>query len=256
MTAAPAAPSSSRASSRRGTRRARPRQRRRGSSEAERAFVKHFLTGQPGVRFNASQAVLAAGYRMTPHSAHVHGCKLLSRPSVQQLLESARRRADVTVDDVLQEWKRIAFSDLREAATWDEDGLRLIPSAALADDAAHALSEVIEHRTTRTTTRRTAPVGTPGTPGYVPPGEIETVTVEAQRRVKLHDKIAALTALSKFLGILKEREVPEAPPLFPKDFFAAVVLGDVNRIRAFLPAGDAAEPAIAVTAERVADADA
>ena len=177
--------------------------RRRGAAEAERAFVRHFLAGKPGVRFNAAQSVLAAGYRMRPHSAHVQGARLLSRASVVALMEQARRRQDISVDAVLEEWRRLAFSDLRDAAAWDAGGVRIKPSAELADDAARALEEVAEHTTRRITTRRTKAHGKPGEPGYVPEGEVETVTEERHTKVKLHDKVAALTALSKFLGILE-----------------------------------------------------
>ena len=45
--------------------------------------------------------------------------------------------------------------------------------------------------------------------------------------MKLHDKIAALVTLSKYLGLLKDRSDEPERPLFPKGFFAAIVTGDV-----------------------------
>jgi Terminase small subunit len=152
--------------------------RRRGAAEAERAFVRHFLAGKPGVRFNAAQSVLAAGYRMGRRSAHVQGARLLSRASVQRLIESAHRRQDIFADAVIAEWRRLAFSDLRELLTVDADGeVHVHPSAEWPEDAARALGEITEHKTTRTTTRRTRAVGKPGEPGYVPEGEVSTKTV-------------------------------------------------------------------------------
>lgn len=105
-----------------------------------------------------------------------------------------------------------------------------------------ALEEVSTHTTRRVTTRRTPAHGKPGDPGYIPAGEVETITEERQTKVKLHDKVAALTALSKFLGILERRDDQDRErPLFPKEFFAAVVLGDVSKIRGFLPPGEQLE---------------
>ena len=145
---------------------------------------------------------------------------------------------------MLNEWRRLAFSDLRDVADWDESGVRVIPKAEPTDDAARSLDEIVEHRTRRITTRRTKDGG-----------EVETVTEERQVRVKLHDKIAALTALSKFLGILEKGEAAETRPLFPPGFFAAIVMGDVSKIKGYVPElaleEDAAIPA---TAERVDEA--
>jgi hypothetical protein len=135
-----------------------------------------------------------------------------------------------------EEWWRLAFSDLRDFVSWDESGLRLKPSDALEDDTAPALSEVIEHRTTRTTTRRTAAVGKPGEPGYVPPGEVTTETVERNLRVKLHSKVEALVNLSKFLGILKDHPPAVAPSSgLPRGFFTAVILRDPSKLKGVAP---------------------
>ena len=87
--------------------------------------------------------------------------------------ERALRRADVAVADVLNECRRLAFSDKRDVVEWDHDGLQVKPSAELSDDAARAISEIEDHATTRVTMWRTKAVGTPGEPGYVSEGEID-----------------------------------------------------------------------------------
>ncbi|HSE45356.1 MAG TPA: hypothetical protein VLA89_08550, partial [Gemmatimonadales bacterium] len=69
------------------------------------------------------------------------------------------------------------------------------------------------------TARATPAVRQPGKPGYRPPAEVTTATEERNLRLKLHDQIAALVHLSKYLGLLKDRRDEPERPLFPKGFF-------------------------------------
>ena len=193
----------------------------------------HFLAGPPGVRGNASRAYIAAGY--APKAAYSGASELLRKPRIQDAIAAYLRKADLTVDRVLEELRRVAFSDMGDVATWGPEGVVLKASAELPDDVTPAVADVIEDRMTRTTTRVTPAVGRPGEPSYQPPGEVTTVTEERHLRVKLHDKIAALGHLSKYLGLLKDRNDEPERPLFPKGFFAAIVTGDVSKIQGFLP---------------------
>ena len=204
------------------------------------AFVRHFLAGPPGVRGNASQAYIAAGY--APKAAYSGASELLRKPRIQDAIAAYLRKADLTVDRVLEELRRVAFSDMGDVATWGPEGVVLKLSSELPDDVAPAVADVIEHRTRRVTTRATPAVGKPGEPSYQPPGEVTTVTEERNLRVKLHDKIAALVTLSKYLGLLKDRGDEPERPLFPKGFFAAIVTGDVSKIQGFLPEDTVLEP--------------
>ncbi len=196
-------------------------------------IVSHYLAGRSGVRGNGTQAAIAAGY--APRSAAVQAHALLRRPRIQQALAARCAKADITADRVLEKLRRVAFSDMGDVADWNADGVRVIPHDQLSEDARRTLDEIVEHTTRRITTRRTKAHGKPGEPGFVPEGEVETVTEERQTRVKLHDKIAALVTLSKYLGLLKDRSDEPERPLFPKGFFEAKVLGHVNRIKGFLP---------------------
>ena len=159
-------------------------------SAREAAFVRHYLAGRSGVRGNGTQAAIAAGY--APRSAGVQAHALLKRPKIQRAVAARCARADITVDRVLEELRRVAFSDMGDVATWGPEGVELKASAELPDDVAPAVADVIEHRTRRVTTRATPAVGQPGEPSYQPPGEVTTVTEERKTRIKLHDKIAAL----------------------------------------------------------------
>jgi hypothetical protein len=206
----------------------------------ERAFITAFLAGPPGVRFRIQPSIRAAGYRdERPRFA----ANLLRRPSVQRLMAEHARQHGLTVEKTLTEWQRLAFSDLRTVATWDADGLRVIPSAELTDEAAAALAEVVEHTTKRISTKRTAAVGVEGQPGYQPPAEVETVTVERHLKVKLHSKVDALTAISKYLGVLRDRADDAPQPVLPRGFFAAIVLGDVSKIQGYMAELGAGDPA-------------
>jgi len=72
----------------------------------------------------------------------------------------------------LQEYARIAFADLRRVADWGPDGFVLKRPEDLSDAEAAAISEIV-----------------PGSGASGP-------------RVKLHDKKAALDALTRHLGLL------------------------------------------------------
>jgi hypothetical protein len=93
---------------------------------------------------------------------------------------------------------------MREIATWGgADGVKLLESRALSDDAAACIAEVVDHSKT-----------------------VGQDILDRQVRVKLHDKLAALTTLAKHLGLLREPEEPKDRPLFPRGFFAALITGD------------------------------
>jgi phage terminase small subunit len=143
----------------------RPRQKR---------FVEEYL-----VDLNATQAAIRAGY--SKKHAGDQGYDLLRRANVvaavQLALAERSRRTAITADKVLVELARIAFADLRDCVDWDDTGATLKESKELTTDTARAVAEV-------TVTRGKS-------------GE--------KIRVKLHDKMAALTALARHLGLFKDR---------------------------------------------------
>ncbi|MFO1188501.1 MAG: terminase small subunit [Alphaproteobacteria bacterium] len=139
-------------------------------SPRRQRFVEEYL-----IDLNATQAAIRAGY--SPGSASQRGSILLADPVVRQAVDAAinqrSRRTGITQDQVLREYARLAFSDLRQVANWGPDGLCVLPSSKLDNDAAAALAEVYE--------TRTAAGGTV--------------------RVKLHEKKGALDALARHLGL-------------------------------------------------------
>jgi phage terminase small subunit len=175
-------------------------------SAKERLFVQHYLGGLPGIRGNATQASLAAGY--APKAARSSASVLLRKPRIEAAIEAHFAKADITVARVLEELRRIAFSDLRQVATWGgADGVRLLTSDTLTDEAAACIAEVVDHSKT-----------------------VGQDILDRQVRVKLHDKLAALNTLAKYLGMLREPEAAKERPLFPKGFFAALITGDPSKL--------------------------
>jgi phage terminase small subunit len=90
--------------------------------------------------------------------------------------------AEVSLERVLRELKAIAFSDISKAVTWsceeEEDGQRVkvlpVPSDKLDEDTAAAISAVSQSST-------------------------------GALRIKMHNKLAALVALGKYLGMFDQR---------------------------------------------------
>lgn len=134
------------------------------------AFVRHLL-----ITGNGSEAARRAGY--SARSAARTASRLLRTPAVAAALDAQRRRTArrlaISAERVLTEYARIAFSDLTDYLAWGPDGLTLAPSARLDADRAAAVAEVAE-------------------------------TGAGRVRIKLHDKVRALDALAKRLGLAGE----------------------------------------------------
>lgn len=84
------------------------------------------------------------------------------------------RRLEITADRVLLEIERLAFGDMRQVASWSPDGLVLIDSLELADEAAAGIVEIKETRNQSGTTLS----------------------------VKRADKLKALELLARHLGLM------------------------------------------------------
>ena len=136
----------------------------------QRRFVQEYL-----IDLNATQAAKRAGY--SARSARTTGQKILHHPAVAAAIESAQakraQRTRVSADRVVTELAKVAFGDPRRLFSWGPGGVELRESSELTEAEAALVSEVSE--------TRTAAGGT--------------------RRVKLHCKMTALTALGKHLGL-------------------------------------------------------
>lgn len=108
-------------------------------NDKQRRFVDEYL-----VDCNATQAAIRAGY--SAKTAANIGHENLRKPeiaqAIQEGLEAASVRTGVTLDRVLLELARIAFSDVRKVASWGANGAILRESNTIEDDAAAAIAEV------------------------------------------------------------------------------------------------------------------
>jgi hypothetical protein len=78
-----------------------------------------------------------------PKAACSGASELLREPRRQDRIAAYLRKADITVERVLEEIRRLAFSDLREVATWALDRVPLRSSDELTDEASACIAEVI-----------------------------------------------------------------------------------------------------------------
>lgn len=151
----------------------------------QRAFLKHYLSGPPGVRGNGAQSALLAGY--SEKAAREQASELLTYPHIKAAVDRHVARLNITTERVLSEIAKIAFADMREIASWGPHGVTFKPSEDLDEAASAAIAEVSE-----------------------------TVTEAGTSvRVKLHDKLGALRDLAKVLKIVDpEREAASVTNIF------------------------------------------
>jgi hypothetical protein len=89
-------------------------------------------------------------------------------------VEERAARLGITAERVLQEYARIAFSDMSRIVGWDATGeMQAKPSTSLSEDDAPAIAEIVASARSRLV-----------------------------YRIKLHDKKPVLDALARHLGLL------------------------------------------------------
>lgn len=139
-------------------------------TDRQARFVLEYL-----VDLNATQAVIRAGYSKS--GARQEGARLLSNAgiaaAIQEQQDARAARTLVTADRVVREYARVAFSDLRRFTGWGPDGMRPVASSDLSEDDGAAVAEV-----------------------SAAPGEFGPTL-----KFKLYDKVKALDALGRHLGL-------------------------------------------------------
>src|SRR5205085_1104724 len=99
-------------------------------NDRQARFVAEYL-----VDLNATQAAIRAGY--SARTAYSAGERLLRNVEVAAAIAEAQaarsRRTEVTADRVVLELARVAFGDPRRVMSWGPGGVRLRPSAELAE---------------------------------------------------------------------------------------------------------------------------
>lgn len=165
----------------------------------QKRFVEEYL-----IDLNATQAAIRAGY--SQKTAKEIGCENLTKPNIEIAIQTAlaarSKRTEITAEMVLAELARVGFSNMAHYAKWNPDGVTLVDSDNLTDDAARCVAEVSQ-----------------------------TVTAEGGTvKFKLHDKVSALEKLGRHLGMFTEKvEVTgkNGGPLELTDAKAALLRGIV-----------------------------
>ena len=153
--------------------------------------TKHELFAQGLARGEIlEEAYEQAGYKPDASNArkllyHKVPASTLIQARVLELKEAAADSNAITVDRILQEYRRLAFSDLRDVMSWGQEGknLALKSSDEISDEAAAAISSVSEEMT--------------GT-GF-------------KYKIQLHDKKVALAFLAKYFGMDGDGNMTEEP---------------------------------------------
>ena len=135
---------------------------------------------------NGEQAAIRAGY--APSGAKQTASRLLGEPEVMaEIAASFARRAErteVSIDLVVAEIAKLAFTSIGDAVQWGKDGLKITASEELPPEVRAAISQVTEVRHK----------------------DGSTVTI------KMHDKLAALTTLGRHLGMFAEKVEKSGQP--------------------------------------------
>lgn len=131
------------------------------------------------VDLNATRAATRAGY--SPKGAHVQGFRLLNDVKVSERIAELKAklsvRMEITQERVIEEYAKIAFSNVEDVVAWINADPKLRASGEISHAAHAAISEIT-----------------------VTPNAFGNVT-----KVKLHDKKGALDSLAKHLGILTDK---------------------------------------------------
>lgn len=206
----------------------------KGLTARNEAFVHHYLES-----LNATQAAIKAGY--SAETAGSIGSRLLKNvkvaAAIAQGMALRSMRTEFTQDQVLRELGRIGFSDMRQFVRWGMTDL------TQPDEDAYDIGEEFEGQPHggALKRRRKQPPGGPddGAPESKPVAQVRdrvpyaefvpslmldaesaaaiseiTVTTtytregepKVQTRLKLHDKVAALTAIAKHLGMGQDKQ--------------------------------------------------
>lgn len=171
----------------------------RNLTNRERVFVDEYM-----VDLDPKRAALAAGYSetMARSKAYQWVSNSKAKPHVYEAVlkaqEERSERTLIAADRVLLEYSKIGYSDIRKVVQWcrntnselfNQDGdkvecpeniVEVLPSAEIDDDAAAAISEI-------------------------------SVTKDGTIKIKMYNKLAALDALARHLGMFVDRKELTGP---------------------------------------------
>ena len=137
---------------------------------------------------DAHAAYKRAGYKGKSDSVVCSAvAQLFVNTKVQQHLQAEfarlQSRTEIQQDRTMLEVCRLAYSDLRQVASWGPDGVDLHESSELSEDAAASVQDVQSVKKTRTIPQK---------------GKDPITEEEVRTRIKLHPKEPALKMLQEF----------------------------------------------------------
>lgn len=142
----------------------------------QQRFVDEYL-----IDLNGKAAATRAGY--SPKSAVITASQLLAKPRIREQIDKVMaersERTQITADQVVRELARVAFGNTKQIVSWGADGIILRESSELSEDEAAAVASVEETKT--------------------------------GLKVKQHDKVRALEALGRHLGIFEKDNKQKTP---------------------------------------------
>ena len=136
----------------------------------QQRFVEEYL-----IDLNGYRAAVRAGYA-EKWARHI-ASRLLRKPEIAAAVEKAkeerRERLRITADRVLAELARLAFADIGRFLVRDEQGLWLTDTSELSPDDRAAVAAI-------------------------------EVSADGKGRVRLHNKLRALDAIARHLGLFEK----------------------------------------------------
>lgn len=203
------------------------------SNSKHELFAQEIAQGR-----SASEAFVRAGYKAHDgNAARLRGNEKV-RARIEEILAEGAERAGVTVERVVRELAKIAFSDIRKAMKWGETVM--VPCApevadhfirsdgkGIEEDFEAEVEEELEPQPRGGALKRRR-VGADGviavrahTPmALMPSDQIDEDTAGAVAEVKqtreglafkMHDKLAALDKLGRHLGMFKDKVEHSGP---------------------------------------------
>ncbi len=111
-------------------------------NQRQQRFVSAYLENGG----NVYQACIAAGY--STNYAKARGHELLENVGIKQAIDQFNQqlmeRTKVTIERVVAEIARLAFTDITQVVSWGNEGLKLKPSSEIPADHRAAITEITE----------------------------------------------------------------------------------------------------------------
>ena len=158
--------------------------------------------------FNAARAYKLVFPKASPESARAASSRLLTSASAKEFLEHETKRFQESIEPtykrLLNEFAKIAFSDIREVLDFETPGgPYLISGKHLSPEAAACIQSVDVVITTKAVPASKAQAKVKGKTKGKAAAKATTIST-SRTRVRLHDKLGALVKLGLHIGMFQE----------------------------------------------------